>query len=71
MSPTPAGEGKSTVTVGLADAFNELKQNVMVALREPALDQLLVLKVVPQVVDMHKYYQWKILTYISMVIFMQ
>ncbi|MGJ7588193.1 formate--tetrahydrofolate ligase [Staphylococcus shinii] len=37
MSPTPAGEGKSTVTVGLADAFNQLKQNVMVALREPAL----------------------------------
>ncbi|MHB7919610.1 formate--tetrahydrofolate ligase [Staphylococcus hominis] len=37
MSPTPAGEGKSTVTVGLADAFNELKKNVMVALREPAL----------------------------------
>ena len=71
MSPTPAGEGKSTVTVGLADAFNELKQNVMVALREPALGPTLVLKVVPQVVDMHKYYQWKILTYISMVIFMQ
>jgi len=37
MSPTPAGEGKSTVTVGLADAFNQLKKNVMVALREPAL----------------------------------
>ncbi|WP_270671567.1 formate--tetrahydrofolate ligase [Staphylococcus hominis] len=37
MSPTPAGEGKSTVTVGLADAFNELNKNVMVALREPAL----------------------------------
>ncbi len=37
MSPTPAGEGKSTVTVGLSDAFNELKKNVMVALREPAL----------------------------------
>jgi formyltetrahydrofolate synthetase len=37
MSPTPAGEGKSTVTVGLADAFHELKKNVMVALREPAL----------------------------------
>ena len=32
-----AGEGKSTVTVGLADAFNELNKNVMVALREPAL----------------------------------
>lgn len=37
MSPTPAGEGKSTVTVGLSDAFNQLKQSVMVALREPAL----------------------------------
>lgn len=37
MSPTPAGEGKSTVTVGLADAFNQLNKNVMVALREPAL----------------------------------
>ena len=37
MSPTSAGEGKSTVTVGLSDAFNQLKKNVMVALREPAL----------------------------------
>ncbi|MQI13641.1 formate--tetrahydrofolate ligase, partial [Escherichia coli] len=37
MSPTPAGEGKSTVTVVLADAFHELNKNVMVALREPAL----------------------------------
>lgn len=37
MSPTPAGEGKSTVTVGLADAFKQINQNVMVALREPAL----------------------------------
>ena len=30
MSPTPAGEGKSTVTVGLADAFNKLNHNVTV-----------------------------------------
>ncbi|EGQ1778173.1 formate--tetrahydrofolate ligase [Staphylococcus pseudintermedius] len=37
MSPTLAGEGKSTVTVGLADAFQHINQNVMVALREPAL----------------------------------
>ena len=36
-SPTPAGEGKSTVTVGLADALKQLNQNVMVALREPSL----------------------------------
>lgn len=44
MSPTPAGEGKSTVTVGLADAFNELKKNVMVALREPALGPIFGIK---------------------------
>lgn len=31
ISPTPAGEGKSTVTVGLADALHKLQQNVMVA----------------------------------------
>ncbi|MGY3480660.1 MULTISPECIES: formate--tetrahydrofolate ligase [Staphylococcus] len=44
MSPTPAGEGKSTVTVGLSDAFNQLKQNVMVALREPALGPIFGIK---------------------------
>ncbi|MDK9846394.1 MULTISPECIES: formate--tetrahydrofolate ligase [Staphylococcus] len=44
MSPTPAGEGKSTVTVGLADAFNELKKSVMVALREPALGPVFGIK---------------------------
>lgn len=37
ISPTPAGEGKSTVTVGLADALHQLKKNVVVALREPSL----------------------------------
>ncbi|EKU50244.1 formate--tetrahydrofolate ligase [Staphylococcus massiliensis] len=44
MSPTPAGEGKSTVTVGLSDAFNQLKKNVMVALREPALGPIFGIK---------------------------
>ncbi|CAM5357116.1 Formate--tetrahydrofolate ligase OS=Lysinibacillus sphaericus OX=1421 GN=fhs PE=3 SV=1 [Lysinibacillus sphaericus] len=39
ISPTPAGEGKSTVTVGLADALHQLKKNVVVALREPSLAQ--------------------------------
>ena len=32
INPTPAGEGKSTVTVGLADALHQLEQNVIVAL---------------------------------------
>ncbi len=44
MNPTPAGEGKSTCTVGLADAFNKLEKNVMVALREPALGPVMGIK---------------------------
>ncbi|MGV3244218.1 formate--tetrahydrofolate ligase [Staphylococcus sp. 11261D007BR] len=44
MSPTPAGEGKSTVTVGLSDAFKKINQNVMVALREPALGPIFGIK---------------------------
>lgn len=36
-NPTPAGEGKSTVTVGLAQALRRLKQKVMVCIREPSL----------------------------------
>src|SRR5690625_1157653 len=37
INPTPAGEGKSTVTVGLGDAFKQLGKNVVIALREPSL----------------------------------
>jgi formate--tetrahydrofolate ligase len=36
-NPTPAGEGKSTVTVGLAQALRRLQQKVMVCIREPSL----------------------------------
>ncbi|KYG92099.1 formate--tetrahydrofolate ligase [Metasolibacillus sp. FSL H7-0170] len=43
-SPTPAGEGKSTVTVGLADALQQLSKNVMVALREPSLGPVMGVK---------------------------
>jgi formate--tetrahydrofolate ligase len=44
MNPTPAGEGKSTCTVGLADAFKEMGQKVMVALREPSLGPVMGIK---------------------------
>lgn len=44
ISPTPAGEGKSTVTVGLADALQQLNQRVMVALREPSLGPVMGVK---------------------------
>lgn len=44
ISPTPAGEGKSTVTVGLADALHQLNKNVVVALREPSLGPVMGVK---------------------------
>ena len=44
INPTPAGEGKSTVTVGLADAFARQDKNVMVALREPSLGPVMGIK---------------------------
>jgi formate--tetrahydrofolate ligase len=37
MTPTPAGEGKSTTTVGLADAFRKIGKRAIVAIREPSL----------------------------------
>ncbi|QFY44928.1 formate--tetrahydrofolate ligase [Candidatus Methylospira mobilis] len=37
ISPTPAGEGKTTTTVGLGDALNRIGKSAMICLREPAL----------------------------------
>lgn len=37
INPTPAGEGKSTTTVGLGDALNQIGQRAMICLREPSL----------------------------------
>lgn len=37
ITPTPAGEGKTTTSIGLADAFNKLGKKICVALREPSL----------------------------------
>ena len=37
ITPTPAGEGKTTTTIGLADGLKRIGKNVMVALREPSL----------------------------------
>ena len=44
INPTPAGEGKSTVTVGLGDAFSLLNKKVMIALREPSLGPVMGMK---------------------------
>ena len=37
INPTPAGEGKTTVTVGLGQALNKMGKKTMIALREPSL----------------------------------
>ncbi len=37
INPTPAGEGKTTTTIGLADAMNSISKKTVVALREPSL----------------------------------
>ena len=44
INPTPAGEGKTTTTVGLADALRRLRKNSIVALREPSLGPVFGLK---------------------------
>jgi formate--tetrahydrofolate ligase len=44
ISPTPAGEGKTTTTVGLGDALNRLGKKAMVCLREPALGPVFGMK---------------------------
>lgn len=44
INPTPAGEGKSTVTVGLGDAFNRIGKKVMIAMREPSLGPTMGIK---------------------------
>lgn len=44
VSPTPAGEGKSTVLIGLTDALARLGHNAMVALREPSLGPVMGIK---------------------------
>lgn len=44
ISPTPAGEGKTTVSVGLADGMNAIHKKVMLALREPSLGPVFGMK---------------------------
>ena len=44
INPTPAGEGKTTTTIGLADGMRRIGKNVMVALREPSLGPVFGIK---------------------------
>lgn len=44
INPTPAGEGKTTTTIGVSDALSRLDKNVLVALREPSLGPVFGIK---------------------------
>ncbi|MGT2711319.1 formate--tetrahydrofolate ligase [Streptococcus oriscaviae] len=44
INPTPAGEGKSTITIGLADALSKIGKKTMIALREPSLGPVMGIK---------------------------
>ena len=44
ISPTPAGEGKTTTTVGLGDALRHIGKNALIALREPSLGPVFGMK---------------------------
>lgn len=44
INPTPAGEGKTTVTVGLSEAMNKIGKNAVIALREPSMGPVFGIK---------------------------
>ena len=52
ITPTPAGEGKTTTTIGLADGLRRIGKDVAVALREPSLGVPLTLPPKPSVTNL-------------------
>ncbi|MCD8390512.1 MAG: formate--tetrahydrofolate ligase [Firmicutes bacterium] len=44
INPTPAGEGKTTVTIGLGDALNKMGKKAVIAIREPSLGPVMGIK---------------------------
>ena len=44
ISPTPFGEGKTTVSIGLGDAFRQLNKNSILVLREPSMGPVFGMK---------------------------
>ena len=62
LTPTKAGEGKSTTTVGLVDGLASINKKVMGCLREPSLGPVFGVKVAQRVVDLHRLFLWKIST---------
>ena len=54
INPTPAGEGKTTTTVGLGDALSAMGKKTVIALREPSLGPVFGVKAALQVAVMHR-----------------
>jgi formate--tetrahydrofolate ligase len=61
ISPTPAGEGKTTTTVGLGDGLNYIGKKAMICLREPSLGPVFGIKGGAAGGDGRKSSPWKIL----------
>lgn len=59
ISPTSAGEGKTTTSVGLAMALNKIGKKTFVTLREPSVGPVMGIKVVPQEEVIRRSFQWK------------
>lgn len=59
INPTPAGEGKTTISVGLAESMNKIGKKAILALREPSLGPVLVSRAVRLAVDTLRSFLWK------------
>ena len=71
ITPTPAGEGKSTTTVGLAQGLAKIDKSVIVALREPSLGPAWALRAAQPAAVILRLCRWKISTCILQVISMR
>ena len=60
INPTPAGEGKTTTSVGLGEAFGKLGKKAVIALREPSLGPCFGIKGERPAAAMPRWFPWKI-----------
>ena len=59
ITPTPAGEGKTTTTVGLGDGLNRIGKNAVMALREPSLGPCFGVKGALPAAAMRRWCRWR------------